>query len=255
MLTCLPLRDRLPRYGGGGAQRQRGSGGPQGRRERALPRPEIFRIAGRFSPPPAAAGAPSQRGPRTFRPQRLAEHLQTLVQELLGLGEKAQTVDIQRAFHAGGVTAAQEQRRKGAADLALLEVAAQAPGLFLAGKDDLSLAAVGVLFGSLQAVIALLIAADVPAPAVEGRLGQIQPHLVGVTGIICGHYTAFHGLGSPYFFPRPNRLCSRPARLGRSAARCRGTGFTAAFTAAALGLDSAFGFSGLSVSCTKPFWK
>ena len=31
-------------------------------------------------------------------------------------------------------------------DLALLEVAAQAPGLFLAGKDDLSLAAVGVLF-------------------------------------------------------------------------------------------------------------
>ena len=135
------------------------------------------------------------------------------------------------------------------------EVAAQAPGLFLAGKDDLGLAAVGVLFGSLQAVVALLIAADVPAPAVEGRLGQIQPHLVGVTGIICGHYTAFHGLGSPYFFPRPNRLCSRPARLGRSAARCRGTGFTAAFMAAALGLDSAFGFSGLSVSCTKPFWK
>ncbi len=224
MLTCLPRRDRLPRYGGGGAQRQRGSGGPQGRRERALPRPEIFRIAG-------------------------------LVQELFGLGEKAQTVDIQRAFHAGGVTAAQQQRRKGAADLALLEVAAQAPGLFLAGKDDLSFAAVGVLFGSLQAVVALLIAADVPAPAVEGRLGQIQPHLVGVTGIICGYYTAFHGLGSPYFFPRPNRLCSRPARLGRSAARCRGTGFTAAFTAAALGLDSAFGFSGLSVSCTKPFWK
>ena len=135
------------------------------------------------------------------------------------------------------------------------EVAAQAPGLFLAGKDDLGLAAVGVLFGSLQAVVALLIAADVPAPAVEGRLGQIQPHLVGVTGIICGHYTAFHGLDSPYFFPRPNRLCSRPARLGRSAARCRGTGFTAAFTAAALGLDPAFGFSGLSVSCTKPFWK
>ena len=241
MLTCLPRRDRLPRYGGGGAQRQRGSGGPQGRRERALPRPEIFRIAGRFSPPPAAAGAPS--------------HLQALVQELFGLGEKAQAVDIQRAFHAGGVTAAQQQRRKGAADLALLEVAAQAPGLFLAGKDDLGLAAVGVLFGSLQAVVALLIAADVPAPAVEGRLGQIQPHLVGVTGIICGHYTAFHSLGSPYFFPRPNRLCSRPARLGRSAARCRGTGFTAAFTAAALGLDSAFGFSGLSVSCTKPFWK
>ena len=193
--------------------------------------------------------------PRALRPQRLAEHLQALVQELFGLGEKAQTVDIQRAFHAGGVTAAQQQRRKGAADLALLEVAAQAPGLFLAGKDDLSLAAVGVLFGSLQAVVALLIAADVPASAVEGRLGQIQPHLVGVTGIICGHYTAFHGLGSPYFFPRPNRLCSRPARLGRSAARCRGTGFTAAFTAAALGLDSAFGFSGLSVSCTKPFWK
>ena len=94
--------------------------------------------------------------PRALRPQRLAEHLQTLVQELFGLGEKAQTVNIQRAFHAGGVTAAQQQRRKGAADLALLEVAAQAPGLFLAGKDDLSLAAVGVLFGSLQAVVALL---------------------------------------------------------------------------------------------------
>ena len=65
--------------------------------------------------------------PRALHPQRLAEHLQTLVQELFGLGEKAQTVDIQRAFHAGGVTAAQQQRRKGAADLALLEVAAQAP--------------------------------------------------------------------------------------------------------------------------------
>ena len=26
--TCLPLRDRLPRDGGGGAQRQKGSGGP-----------------------------------------------------------------------------------------------------------------------------------------------------------------------------------------------------------------------------------
>ena len=65
--------------------------------------------------------------PRALRPQRLAEHLQTLVQELFGLGEKAQTVDIQRAFHAGGVTAAQQQRRKGAADLAFLEVAAQAP--------------------------------------------------------------------------------------------------------------------------------
>ena len=39
-------------------------GGPQGRRERTSPLPEIFRTAARFSPPPAAAEAPSQRGPR-----------------------------------------------------------------------------------------------------------------------------------------------------------------------------------------------
>ena len=28
---AFPLGDRLPRYGGGGAQRQKGCGGPQGR--------------------------------------------------------------------------------------------------------------------------------------------------------------------------------------------------------------------------------
>ena len=37
---------------------------PQGRRERALPSPEIFRAAAKFSPPPPAGGAPSQRWPR-----------------------------------------------------------------------------------------------------------------------------------------------------------------------------------------------
>ena len=39
-------------------------GGPQGRRERTLPLPEILRVVARFSPPPPAGGAPSQRGPR-----------------------------------------------------------------------------------------------------------------------------------------------------------------------------------------------
>ena len=39
-------------------------GAPKGRRERALPWPEIFRMTARLSPPPPAGGAPSQRGPR-----------------------------------------------------------------------------------------------------------------------------------------------------------------------------------------------
>ena len=37
---------------------------PQGRMRGELARPEIFRAAVQFSPPPASAGAPSQRGPR-----------------------------------------------------------------------------------------------------------------------------------------------------------------------------------------------
>ena len=41
-----------------------GDGAPQGRRERTLPSPEIFRAAAKLSPPPPAGGAPSQRGPR-----------------------------------------------------------------------------------------------------------------------------------------------------------------------------------------------
>ena len=58
--------------------------------------------------PTRCGGSPLAEGAKDLlRPQRLAEHLQALVQELFGLGEKAQTVDIQRAFHAGGVTAAQ----------------------------------------------------------------------------------------------------------------------------------------------------
>ena len=36
---------------------------PQGRRERTSTVPEAFRITARFSPPPPAGGAPSQRGP------------------------------------------------------------------------------------------------------------------------------------------------------------------------------------------------
>ena len=119
-------------------------------------------------------------------------------------------------------------------------------GFSFAGKDDLGLAAVGVLFRQPSGRRhSPHLAADIPAPAVEGRLGQIQPHLVGVTGIICGHYTAFHGLDSPYFFPRPNRLCSRPARLGRSAARCRGYGFYSGLYGCRLGLGFCFWFLGL----------
>ena len=34
---AFPLGDRLPRYGGGGAQRQKGCGGPQGRMWGDLP--------------------------------------------------------------------------------------------------------------------------------------------------------------------------------------------------------------------------
>ena len=34
---AFPLGDRLPRYGGGGAQRQKGCGGPQGRMRGDLP--------------------------------------------------------------------------------------------------------------------------------------------------------------------------------------------------------------------------
>ena len=134
MLTCLPRRGRWP-------------AGPEGASLAATRNISDCREA---LSPTRCGGSPLAEGAKDlFRPQRLAEHLQTLVQELFGLGEKAQAVDIQRAFHAGGVTAAQQQRRKGAADLTLLEVAAQAPGLFLAGKDDLGLTAVGVLFGSL----------------------------------------------------------------------------------------------------------
>ena len=38
---------------------------PQGRRERTSTVPKAFRITARFSPPPPAGGAPSQRGPRS----------------------------------------------------------------------------------------------------------------------------------------------------------------------------------------------
>ncbi len=41
---------------------RRGAVAPQGRRERTVPLPEIFRAAANFSPPAAAAAAPSQRG-------------------------------------------------------------------------------------------------------------------------------------------------------------------------------------------------
>ena len=57
----LPLGDRLPRYGGGGAKRQRGSGGPKGRRERALPFPETFVLA-RSSLPHPLRREPTPRG-------------------------------------------------------------------------------------------------------------------------------------------------------------------------------------------------
>ena len=40
-------------------------GGPQGRRERALPRPETSEFSNDLSPT-RFAGAPSQRGPKTY---------------------------------------------------------------------------------------------------------------------------------------------------------------------------------------------
>ena len=43
---------------------RRGAVAPQGRRERTVPLPEIFRAAANLSPPADAAAAPSQRGPR-----------------------------------------------------------------------------------------------------------------------------------------------------------------------------------------------
>ena len=55
-----------------------------------------------------------------------------------GLGEQAQAVHIQRALQTGGVAAAhQDSAVKVPLILPLLEVAAEAAGLFLAGKDDL----------------------------------------------------------------------------------------------------------------------
>ena len=57
-------RQTPPTRGGRWRLRQKGSGSPAGRRERTSPLPEIFRTAARFSPPPAAAGAPRRGGPR-----------------------------------------------------------------------------------------------------------------------------------------------------------------------------------------------
>ena len=47
-------------------------GVPQGRRERALPLSEALAI--RLSPPPAAAGAPSQRGPKRWAANQKMRH-------------------------------------------------------------------------------------------------------------------------------------------------------------------------------------
>ena len=51
---------------------RRGAVAPQGRRERTSPLPEIFRVAGQFSPPPPAGGALRARAPLP-----LARHLPT----------------------------------------------------------------------------------------------------------------------------------------------------------------------------------
>ena len=72
--------------------RQRESSGPAGPEGESLAMARNISGCRKVLSPTRCGGSPLAEGAKDLlRPQRLAEHLQALVQELFGLGEKAQT--------------------------------------------------------------------------------------------------------------------------------------------------------------------
>src|SRR5699024_3213830 len=107
-------------------------------------------------------------------------------------GKQPQPLDLHGALHAGGIAAAQQDGGKLALDTPVHKGAADAAGLFFDREADVGGAAVGGGLHQVHAVVAELGRLDVPPPALQRGVGQVQPDPHGVAGKGVGQYAVFH---------------------------------------------------------------